>query len=99
MTKPDGIPQDIWDLAGDCVKRLRLPELLDADFATQEEMDRLTMEIVGEDGLTIAHAIMAEREACAALTEDFARRVMPKDHRSYVFDLAFAIRERGSSSA
>jgi hypothetical protein len=74
MSKPDGIPQDIWDLAGDCVKRLRLPELLDIEFDTPEEMDRLTMEIVGEDGLTIAHAIMAEREACAAILDERAKQ-------------------------
>lgn len=71
MTKPDGIPQDVWDAAGHCVKRLRLPELLDADFATQEEMDRLTLEIVGEDGLTIAHAIMAERRRCIEVVTDY----------------------------
>lgn len=84
MSRPDGIPEDVWELAGDCVKQLRLPDLLDQDFASKAEMDRVTMEIVGHDGVVIARAIMAEREACADYHDDKATEHEASRHEAFI---------------
>jgi GTP:adenosylcobinamide-phosphate guanylyltransferase len=88
MSKPSDIPQDVWDTS-DLLNKI-------ANEIFTGSVDEVVA-FVDRHVEAIARAIMAEREACAKLSADFAIRVMPKDSRSYVFDLAAAIRNRGAA--
>lgn len=56
MTKPDDIPQDVWDAASTCL-----------GFYDASPFGGITGQAVAK----IARAIMAEREACAVLAETY----------------------------
>lgn len=65
MTKPDDIPQDVWNVAGRIFEALRLHIFYETDFPSQDDTDSAALETAALDGEAIARAILAERNACA----------------------------------
>lgn len=60
MTKPDDIPQDVWDAAEDAFDTLLCNDIQASGTAAQFRIDSIT---------PVARAILAERERCARLAD------------------------------
>lgn len=80
MTKPDTIPQDIWDVSD--ALRTRVFNLMHDDDGRLTDNDPSEL---------IARAIMAEREACALVAEESLVNALPATVDKFV---GAAIRNR-----
>lgn len=100
MTKPDDIPQDVWDaaVAADEAANAAYGDSINDPFVPIENIDAASITV-------IARAIMAEREACAQVVQDTPEAIEHPAGPLYasgwahaVIAIREAIRNRGAAA-